>query len=287
MQGRHPMRLGVHVSSAGKIYEAVTRAKALGCNTMQLFNHSPRAWKTNPLTVADAEEFRRRRAAADITPAAVHTSYLVNLASPEAGLWRRSIAAYIEEVQRADRLGIEYLVTHVGSPRGRGEAFGIARVAEALNRVLERTKPQVVVLLENTAGSGDGLGFRFAQLAAMIEGVKARERMGVCLDSAHTFTAGYDLRTDEGVRHLNREIAASIGWERIKLVHLNDSKAPFNSHVDRHWHIGQGHLGAEGIRRVVNHPKLQHLPFVLETPKLSEREDRRNLRAVRALVNGA
>ncbi len=276
------MRLGVHVSIAGDIADAVDRATALGCNTLQMFARNPRGWQAPPLHPAAAEAFRARRKQAGLGPVVVHAPYLYNLASPEDRLWQDSIAQMAQDVQRSDQLGADFYVLHLGSHRGQGEAFGVPRVAEAVQRLLARAKPQLMLLLENSAGSGDCVGGRFEEVAAILDQLHAPQRVGMCLDSAHTFTSGYDLRTPAGVTQVLKQLEATVGAAQVHVVHLNDSKAAFASHVDRHWHIGAGHIGLAGLRAFVTHPLLREKPFILETPKDTPEADPRNLAAVRA-----
>ena len=277
------MRLGVHVSIAGGLLEAVVRAKRLGCTTMQIFSRSPRGGPAPKLPAEVAEQFDTQRRSAGIDPLAVHSPYIINLASPDARMWKQSLRLYQEEYERASRLNADYLVTHVGSHRGSGDLAGIARVAEALAQTLEARRCPLMILLENTAGSGQGLGDQFEQLAAMRGKVAAKQRVGMCLDTAHLFAAGHPIHTAEGLEEVLTSFDRTVGMEHLRLIHLNDSKVPFGARVDRHWHIGQGHLGAEAIRRVLRHPTLKDLPFILETPKKTEADDRRNLAAVRKL----
>ncbi|MBI2103957.1 MAG: deoxyribonuclease IV [Candidatus Omnitrophica bacterium] len=300
------INLGVHVPIAGGLLEAVGRAKRLRCTTMQIFSRSPRGGKTLPIPRELAERFDAQRRAAGLEPLAVHGPYIINLASPEAAVWKRSLALYRDDYARAAALGARYLVTHVGSHRGQGEPGGIARVAEAVSRTLDGAAPTTMILLENTAGSGQGLGYTFEQLAAIREAVPAKAHVGVCLDTAHLFAAGYPIQTDEGLEQTLAAFDRAVGFAHLRLIHLNDSKAPFNSRVDRHWHIGEGHIGREAFRRIVTHPRLRGIPFILETPKTTarppgppvahagaggdsesragEREDRRNLATVRRLA---
>lgn len=277
------MRLGVHVPIAGGILKAVERAQRLSCTAMQMFSRSPRGGSSSALSPADLERFHAQRLAADIAPLAVHGPYIINLASPEAAMWKRSVALYQEEYGRAARLHADYLVTHVGSHRGAGEAAGIKRVSEALARTLDGVAPTVMILLENTAGSGQGLGDQFAHLARMRAQVAANGHVGVCLDTAHLFAAGHPIHTPDGLEQVLEGFDRTVGLQHLKLMHLNDSKVPFDSRVDRHWHIGQGHIGLEAFRRIVNHPKLTEIPWILETPKSTETDDQRNLAAVKQL----
>ena len=278
------MRLGVHVPIAGGLLEAIARARRLQCTTMQIFSRSPRGGAAPALSAEDARRFNERRREADIHPLAVHGPYIINLASPEPAMWKQSLALYRDEYARDARLGAEYLVTHVGSHRGQGEAGGMARVAKAVAATLEHATPTTMILLENTAGSGQGLGFTFEQLAAIREAIPAKRHVGICLDTAHLFAAGYPIHTADGLEETLASFDRVLGLEHLKLIHLNDSKVPFDSRVDRHWHIGEGHIGLEPFRRIVNHPKLKDVPFILETPKTTEADDQRNLETVRCLT---
>ena len=281
------MRLGVHVPIAGGLLEAVARAVRLSCTAMQIFSRSPRGGTSSKLSGEVAEAFDAKRRAAGIEPLAVHGPYIINLASPDAAMWKHSVALYREEYARASQLKAQYLVSHVGSHRGEGEAAGMKRVSEAIDRALGGSTAATMILLENTAGSGQGLGYRFEQLAAIRDAVAAKECVGICLDTAHLFAAGFAIHMEEGLDETLASFDRVIGLEHLKLIHLNDSKVPFGSRVDRHWHIGRGHIGLAAFRRIVNHPRLREVPFILETPKTTEAEDRRNLTTVRTLVGAA
>ena len=276
------------MSIAGGFLEAVDRAARLECTAMQMFSRSPRGGTPTPITPDTARQFDAARRAANLEPLAVHGPYIVNLASPEPAMWARGVALYRDEYARTSTLGAAYLVTHVGSHRGDGEEAGLARVSEAINRTLDGAKDTAgpMILLENTAGSGQGLGYRFEQLATIRNGISRRTAVGICLDTAHLFAAGYPIHTPEGLERTMGEFDRAVGLQHLKLIHLNDSKVPFDSHVDRHWHIGQGHIGLEAFRRIVTHPSLREVPFILETPKTTELEDQRNLSTVRGLVPG-
>ncbi len=278
------MKVGVHVSIAGKIYEAVDRAKELGCDTFQIFSRSPRSWQIKELKKAEVEEFKKRRKEAKITPVVVHIPYLINLASPEEPLYQRSISAYIEDIKRAEILGANYFVTHIGNHKGKGEKYGISRIVSALNQIVNQTKPRLKILLENTVGAGTVLGYNFAQLTAIIKGIKEAKYFGLCLDTAHAYAAGYNIATESGLEKMLKEIDELIGINRLFLIHANDSKTPLGSRVDRHEDIGKGEIGKEAFTRIVNHPALRPLPFILETPKKRAGEDVENLKTIKALV---
>ncbi len=277
-------RLGVHVSIAGGFLTAIERATRLGCTTMQIFSRSPRGGAALPIAPEDAERFDAQRRAAGIDPVAVHSPYIINLASPERTMWAQSLALYRQEYERVAQLKAQYLVTHVGSHRGSGEEAGMARVAEAITRTLEGGTISPMILLENTAGSGQGLGYDFEQLAAIRAQAEARGRVGICLDTAHLFAAGFPIHTAEGLEQTVAAFDRVVGLTHLKLIHLNDSNVPFNSRVDRHWHIGQGTMGLAAFRRIINHPSLREVPLILETPKKTALEDARNLATVRRLA---
>jgi deoxyribonuclease-4 len=275
------MKLGVHVSIAGHIYEAADRAAQLGCNTFQIFSRNPRGWETTDLDPKDAEEFKKRCRAHKISPVVVHIPYLINLCSPEDGLWKKSLDAYIEDIKRADMLGADYFVTHLGSPKGNGVEYGIARFSKGMNEAIARAKPKLMILLENTAGSGDSLGSKFEHIRAIMD--KVRGKLGVCLDTAHAFEAGYNDSTGAGLDAMVKEIDRVIGAEKIKVVHFNDSRSELGSRYDRHWHIGKGNIGTQGMKRIISHPKLKDCAFILETPKETDKDDKMNLAAVRKM----
>jgi len=279
------MKLGVHVSIAGHIYEAVDRATALGCNTFQIFSRNPRGWEALALVSEDVEEFKKRRKEKKISPVVVHIPYLINLCSGDDALWKKSLDAYIEDIKRADALGADYFVTHLGSPKEKGRDYGVERFSKGMSEAIARARPKLTVLLENTAGGGDSIGSKFEDIAEIIKRVKANTKVDVdmCLDTAHTFEAGFDDKTKEGLEATLKNIDSTVGLDKIKVIHFNDSLSEMGSHNDRHWHIGKGKIGAEGMKRIINHPKLKDRAFILETPKDTEKADRNNLAAVRKM----
>ncbi|MDD5136800.1 MAG: deoxyribonuclease IV, partial [Candidatus Omnitrophica bacterium] len=222
----------------------------------------------------------------DIAPVVVHIPYLINLATPDDKLYKRSIDAYIEDIKRADLLGAEYFVTHLGSHVGSGEDNGIKRFSDALKTIIRRASPEAMILLENTAGSGDGIGYRFEHLKRIIEDQERPSGIGVCLDTAHTFEAGYDIKSKAGLEETLKSFDKLLGLERIKVVHFNDSLSPFDSHVDRHQHIGKGSIGAEALGRIIRQPALKDAAFIMETPKESDKDDKRNLAIAKKLSKG-
>lgn len=276
------------MSIAGGMDQAPLRGRQAGCDTIQVFTKSNRQWHAKPLDEREVEAFKANLVSTGIGPVVAHDCYLVNLAAPDTPVWKKSLAAFRVELERAERLGIPYLVTHPGSHLAAGEADGIARVGEALN-ILHAALPgqRVQVLLETTAGQGTSLGYRFEQLAAILAQVEQADRVGVCLDTCHLFAAGYDIRSAAGYRQTMRELAATLGLARVKAIHLNDSQKGLGSRVDRHEHIGEGTLGLPAFRLVLNDPRLRRVPMILETPKDPDfvTADRRNLARLRALLN--
>ena len=282
------MILGVHVSGAGKIYQTLDIAKNLGCDTMQIFSRSPQSWRNGAvLAPEDIREFNVRRKKFKIDPVFIHISYLINLASPDPRLYNGSIQAYIEDIQEAEKLGADFIVTHMGSHKETSEDAGIKRLVVALNRILEKTQgSKVGILLENTSGAGSWLGYRFYHQHKILKGLKEKSyasRVGLCLDTAHAYLAGYDLATKVGLDKMIDEIQEMAGTQLIKLIHLNDAAGELGCHHDRHDHIGQGHIGLAGMKRIINHPKLKNIPMILETPKSTPQSDQENLDLVRKL----
>jgi deoxyribonuclease-4 len=277
------------MSIAGGLDRAPLRGKQVGCDTIQVFTKSNRQWRAKRISDQEVEAFKANLAATGIGPVVAHDCYLVNLAAPRRAVWKKSVAAFRVELERAERLGIPYLVTHPGSHAGAGEAEGLRRVTEALNALLAALPGAGVrILLETTAGQGSSLGHRFEELAAILAGVDQADRVGVCLDTCHVFAAGYDIRTRDGYRKTVEDLDACLGLRRLQAIHLNDSKAGLGSRVDRHEHIGEGRLGLAPFRRLLNDPRLRRVPMILETPKDDDfvAADRRNLARLRRLLNG-
>lgn len=280
--------LGAHMSIAGGYHKAVEAAAALGMDCVQLFTKNNNQWKAAPLADDDAARFEAALERTGIRLPCAHDSYLINLASPQDELWERSIDAFVVELERADRLGLAGVVMHPGACTGSTEEEGLARVVEAFDRVLDRTAGgRTGIWVETTAGQGTTLGWRFEHLAAILDGVRDPSRFGVCLDTCHVFAAGYPLGTRAEYRATLDEFDRLVGLERLRACHLNDSLKPLGSRVDRHAHIGEGHLGLEPFRHLLNDPRLAELPMYLETNK-GERDGRDldaiNLETLRSLI---
>jgi len=275
------------MSIAGGVSRALERGHSIGCEAIQIFTKNQRQWRSKPLAPEEIERFKLKQAETGIEPIVAHDSYLINLGSPDEAMWQKSLQAYIIELQHCETLGIPYLVMHPGSHLGSGEEAGLRRIAEGLNRAHAATRGfGVISLLETTAGQGTNLGYRFDQLAAIRETVEKAERVAVCFDTCHVFAAGYDLRTPEAYAETMAEFDRILGLHLLRCFHLNDSKKGLGSRVDRHQHIGQGMLGLEPFRLLLNDPRFATLPGLLETPKGPKMlEDVENLRLLRSLAS--
>ncbi len=283
--------LGAHMSIAGGYYRAVEIARECGCDCVQLFTKNNNQWQGKPLTQDDVDRFRAALESLHIEYPIAHDSYLINLASPQEDLWERSIAAFQIELERAERLGLAYVVAHPGAFTTSTEAEGLARVAAGLDRV-HQSLPRVRVkcLLEITAGQGSNLGWQFEHLAHILHRVRHADRLGVCFDTCHAFAAGYELRTPRAYRQTMDQFDRLIGLERIGAFHLNDSVKGLGSRVDRHARIGGGAIGTEAFRLLLNDRRFRETPMYLETPKGQsdgEELDIINLRVLRELMRGA
>jgi deoxyribonuclease-4 len=262
---------GSHLSVRKGLHTAVDAAVGLGCGTVQIFTKNASHWSADPLTEEEVTAFRRAASAARLAHLTAHDSYLINLASPNDATYDRSITAFVDELERAEALGLDYLVTHPGSHTGSGEEAGLARVVTGYDEALSRCPGfKVRVLLETTAGQGTALGYSFEHLAAILHRAKTADRMDVCFDTCHVFAAGYALATEDEYATTFQRFDDSIGLSRLKLFHLNDSVKPFGSRVDRHAAIGRGEIGPDAFRRLVNDPRFARLPMILETPKEDE-----------------
>jgi deoxyribonuclease-4 len=275
----------VHTSIAGGLENAAHHAKKIGCDAFQMFSANPRGWRTHDPSLEEYERFRQARQDYKLSPAVVHDNYLINLAAPDALNRERSIAAFRREIERAVGLGDEYLVTHPGSARGASPAAAIRASIESLKRAAQGMNLDgLTILIENTAGQGTALGRTFEEVAEILDGAARELPVGACMDTAHTFEAGYPIHTPRGLSETLKQLDRTIGLERVKVIHANDSKTALGSRADRHQHIGRGQIGREAFRRIVRHPKLRSIPFICETPIDRPGDDRRNLRMMRRLA---
>ena len=286
--------LGAHMSIAGGLPRAVDRARASRCEALQIFTKSAGQWRARPLPPEEIAEFKRRVAASGIRSVVAHNSYLINVATAQPELRQQSIAALREEIDRARVLGLDGLVMHPGSYTSGTEKDGLRLIAEALAGLLTDMSGETMILLEGTAGQGTNLGHRFEHLADILDRLQGHLRVGVCLDTCHLLAAGYDICSPDGYQRTFDEFDRLVGLDRLRAFHLNDSKKPCGSRVDRHEHIGKGCLGLEPFRMLLNDPRFAGLPMLLETPKLETPESRRrsdldpwdarNLRTLRRLI---
>jgi deoxyribonuclease-4 len=277
-----PRRIGIHTSIAGGVVQALETARWLRCTTMQIFSASPRMWTDGRQVIdpAKAAEFRERRREWGVTPLVIHANYLINLAAPEGNNRTKSIRGFRAELDRAIGLGAEYLVVHPGSRGENTIDAAIRQIAESLRISADGLDLGTLrILIEITAGQGSAVGSRLEELRGILEAGSEMD-LGVCLDTAHVFAAGYDVRNEKGLENAIDEIDRVIGLERVPVVHVNDSKAVFGSRVDRHEHLGRGHMGLEVLRRIVNHPRLAGRAFILETPIDRAGDDWRNVRTL-------
>jgi deoxyribonuclease IV len=277
-------RIGFHAPIKGGPHQALLVAKKTGCDTVQLFSRNPRGWRAKPLTSEDVSLFQTTRRATKLSPVLIHANYLINLAAADPELLAKSRQSFREELERALLLGVNYVVVHPGSARGGCQADGIRQCADSLKETCAGLPlGRLRILLENTAGQGECIGYRFEHLREVMQACP-NIPLGVCFDTAHAFTAGYDIRVAEGLEATIESLNHTVGLRNVRAVHFNDSRAPYNSRVDRHWHIGEGHIGSEALCRVACHPKLAHAAFILETPYDDPVADSRNISVLRSFV---
>lgn len=279
------MQIGCHVSISGSIDKAVDNAIERECSAFQIFTRNPRGWHAKELSETDIKNFKDKLKASKIDRLATcaHMPYLPNLSSPKKDGFEKSVKSLVEEVERCGKLGIPYLVTHLGSHLGTGEEGGIKRLIEALTTA-GKVKNDVMILLENTAGQKNSVGSGFKQLGEIFRMLKPTKKFGVCLDTCHAFVSGYDLRTEKGVKETFKEFEEHVGMENLKILHLNDAKGDIGCNLDRHYHIGLGNIGEEGMKAVIKLISKKKIPIVLETPIDDIRDDFENVRIVKELL---
>jgi len=282
---REPL-IGFHVSIAGSIDLAVDRALEADCTAFQIFTRNPRSWKYKPLREEEVLAFREKRDKAGFKSVVVHMPYLPNLASPVKSAVKKSRASLTAEMDRSGRLGVDYVVAHIGSHMGKGSLVGVRNVAEACNEALDANPNATSLLIENTAGQKNAVGARFEELRMILDGVRQSDRIGVCLDTCHVFAAGFDISSPAGVEEMLRLFDGIIGLDRLKVVHLNDSKGVRGSNLDRHDHVGMGRIGEKGFRAFLHSDGIAKRPILMETPQDARRTDADELAYVRALIAG-
>jgi deoxyribonuclease IV len=280
-------RIGVHLGTTGGASNAVERAREIGANTFQFFSSSPRMWRAPKVDPKQAERMKALRTALDVSPLVIHTSYLVNVCSQTDDVRQKSIAAFRGEIERALTFGAEYLVLHPGSWKGLTRDEGLKLAADSITRAIDGLAWQGTgfhILIENTAGAEFSLGGSFEQVAELVALLKACAPVGVCLDTCHTHVAGYDMVSEKGYAETMKQVAATVGFEAVRVWHCNDAKAARGSKLDRHEHIGQGTMGVEPFRRLLNDKRFGHAAFIAETPVDEPGDEERNVRVLKSLV---
>jgi len=277
------VKVGFHVSISGSIDQAVDRADASGYDTFQMFTRNPRGWKYTALEPEEVKSFKTKLRQAKIGPPVDHMPYLPNLSCPEQEVYEKSVATLVSEVERCITLGVPYIVTHLGSHLGLGREIGLQRISDALNLALRKARGDMKILLENMAGQRNSMGSSFQDIKEIMSGVKNKRHVGVCLDTCHCYAAGLDLHTEKGVEQTLTRFNDTIGFENLKVVHINDSKGGLGSGLDRHEHIGMGYIGEKGFRAFLRHTGIRDIPMILETPIDDRCDDQGNLAMVRKL----
>lgn len=279
------MLLGAHVSIAGGVFNAPLNGKEATCDVVQIFTKSSNQWRAKPLTDEDIEKFVAAQKETGVRVVCAHDSYLINLASPDKALYDKSYRAFFEEIMRCDMLGVPNLVMHPGSHVGSGEETGLKRIADSFNRMFgDDPDGKATICLETTAGQGTNLGYRFEQLARIIDMVENKDRLGICLDTCHIFAAGYGISTEKDYKATIKTFDQVLGLKKLRIIHVNDSKKGPGSRIDRHENIGKGKIGKKPFGFFLNDPKLVKIPKILETPKEAPGDDKRNLRVLRSLI---
>lgn len=269
------MRLGRHMPTHSNAVKAAELAREIGCNTIQIFASNPTGWRPPAENSKGSIAFAEAARALDLDPVVIHAPYLINLASPDELIWEKSIALLRWTLLRGELLGARYVVFHTGSHRGSGVEAGIARIADAIRRILPDTSPEVMLLLENDVGAGNSLGYSFEQLRDILDLLpQYYERLGVCIDTAHLWGAGHDISTAESARQVIDNMDATFGINRLKVIHLNDTEMALGSHRDVHSRLGEGIIGEEGLRALLQDPRLAHAVVILETPIKTDEQDR-------------
>ncbi len=277
-------RIGFHAPVAGGLHKALLKSREMNADAVQIFSRNPRGWAARPLADEEIELFRSTRAETKISPVAIHCNYLVNLAAADRVIREKSVKAFREEIERGTILEADYMVVHPGSAKGACEADGVRTCAQSLKAACaDLDLSSLRILIENTAGQGECIGYRFEHLRD-INAACPELNLGVCFDTAHAFAAGYDLRDEDGFQATLEALESNVNLTNITVIHFNDSKAAYNSRVDRHWHIGAGEIGTEAMRRIACAKELSHAAFLLETPQDETGDDARNLATLRSFI---
>ena len=267
------MKIGKHVSIAGGIDKAPARAKEIGCNCLQIFAKNPRGWKGRKIPESEIKKTKKEIKNLGMNPLVVHNTYLINPASPKTDLWNKSLAGIKDDYTRAGSIGAKYLVMHPGSHTGSGLESGIKRISKLINKLLMEIENDCMLLLENVAGAGSSIGSNFDELYDIINNINNEKKVGFCLDTCHAFAAGYNLKNRKDLNNTLELFDHKLGLNKLKMLHINDSKYKLGTNKDEHAHIGEGYLGKTGFKNIINHPRLNHLPMILETPQFDGEKD--------------
>ncbi len=283
---RNEVLLGAHMSIAGGLEKAIHNGKKLGCKTIQIFTKNNTQWRSRPLLENEVEKFVLISRNSNINPIFAHTSYLINLVSGNKTTSRKSYKSFIDEIQRAELLEIPYMVMHPGSTLGKSVKTGINIISDIFNKIFsEKKEDKLMICIETTAGQGSSIGYRFEQIAEIMEKIEKNHRFCVCLDTCHIFSAGYDIRNEKSYNKTMCEFESVIGLDRLMIIHMNDSKSELGSRIDRHQHIGKGFIGLKAFELIMNDEKLNKVPKIIETPKgKSLKEDIININLLRSLI---
>ncbi len=284
MPAKPKLIVGFHVSTSESIDLANDRAKEVGCSAFQIFTRNPQGWKYKELSDETAENFKAKFKEFGFRACVAHMPYLPNIASPEKAIYHQSVESLTAELERCTKLSIPYVVTHMGSHKGRGIAKGLKQLSKACNEALSKTNDGPILLLENMAGQTNSVGSKFENIQSALDGITESGRVGVCFDTCHAFAAGYDLSSEEAVGETLDKIEETLGLNRLRVVHINDSKGILNSHLDRHEHIGLGAIGGEGFRAFLKSKRVRDLPLIMETPDDERRDDPTNLKVLLKLA---
>ncbi len=276
------MKIGFHVSIAGRIDNSIHRARELGINTFQIFTRNPRMWKAREITVEEIDKFKKKRREYDMEPVFSHMPYLPNFATPREEVYKKSLKTLDKEIKNCNSLGIPFIVTHLGSHLGSGKKEGKRRIINAINNITNKFQETPVILLENSSGKTNEIGSNFQEIASIMDEVD--NKTGLCLDTCHAFAEGYDIKSIKGLERVITSIEDIIGWKNLRLIHLNDSKGELGSKIDRHEHIGLGKIGEDGFTNILN-SRLASKPIIMETPIDNIRDDKGNLRKVYELLD--
>jgi len=279
------VRFGFHVSISGGLSRVPERAERLGCECVQIFSRNPRSWLARDLDEVEVGILKGKLEDFQIHPCVIHLPYLPNLSSSQKILLDKSSRMLEEDLERAKKIGAQFLVVHMGSRGRQSVKKALWLMSKNINNVVPLIGKKIMLLLENTSGGGRHIGHRFEHFNSLFEKIDNESKLGVCLDTAHAFQSGYNLSTEEGLGKTLRLFERYIGFKKLHLLHLNDSRTPLGSRIDRHWHIGRGYIGKKGFKKIINHPILSHLDAIMETPKKSDRDDLRNMKVVRSLQN--